>query len=107
MFSWLHIEDLFRAIRFVMINKDMKGIYNCAAPKPVTNSIFMKEIRNILKPLVHLPSPTLLLKAGAYLINTETELILKSRWVIPKKLLEEGFVFNYPTLNKALENILG
>jgi NAD dependent epimerase/dehydratase family enzyme len=66
----------------------------------------MKEIRNILKPLIHFPSSTFLLKIGAYFIHTETELILKSRWVNPKKLLEEGFVFNYPTLNKALENIL-
>ena len=105
-FSWVHIEDLFRVIQFIISNKNMKGIYNCAAPHPVTNDTFMKEMRNILKPLIHLPSPTFLLKAGAYLINTETELILKSRWVVPKRLLEEGFVFNYPTLNKALENIL-
>ncbi len=106
MFSWVHIEDLFRAIQFIMTNKNIKGVYNCAAPGPVTNDAFMKELRNILKPLIHLPSPTFLLKAGAYFINTETELILKSRWVIPKRLLEEGFVFNYPTINKALENIL-
>ena len=84
----------------------MKGVYNCAAPDPVTNNTFMKEMRNILKPVIHLPSPTFLLKVGAYFINTETELILKSRWVIPKRLLKEGFVFNYPTINKALENIL-
>ena len=64
-----------------------------------------KKMRNILKPLIHLPSPTFLLKAGAFFINTETELIKKSS-VIPKRLLEEGFLFNYPTLNKALENIL-
>ena len=87
--------------------EDMNGIYNCAAPDPVTNNIFMKEMRDILKPLIYLPSPEFLLKAGAYLINTESELILKSRWVIPKKLSEEGFVFKYPTLDKALKNILG
>jgi len=106
MFSWVHIEDLFRVIQFVMTNKDMKGIYNCAAPNPVTNASFMKEIRNILKPVIHLPSPTFLLKAGAYFINTETELILKSRWVVPKRLVEEGFIFTYSTLDEALENIL-
>jgi uncharacterized protein (TIGR01777 family) len=106
MFSWIHIEDLFRVIRFVMKNEDMKGIYNCAAPQPVTNRIFMKEMRNILKPLIHLPSPKILLKIGAWFINTETELVLKSRWVIPKKLLIKGFVFQYPTIEKALTNIL-
>lgn len=106
MFSWIHIEDLFRVIQFVMINKDMDGICNCAAPNPVTNKIFMKEMRNILTPLIYLPSPKLLLKAGAYFINTETELVLKSRWVIPKKLLDKGFVFKYPTLTDSLKNIL-
>ena len=106
MFSWIHIEDLFRAIRFVMDNDDMKGIYNCSAPNPVTNKIFMKEIRNILKPLFYLPSPKFLLKIGAYFINTETELVLKSRWVIPRKLMKKGFVFKFPTIDSALKNIL-
>jgi uncharacterized protein (TIGR01777 family) len=107
MFSWVHIEDLFLVIRFIMANEDMKGIYNCAAPVPVTNNVFMKEIRKILKPLVHLPSPALLLKAGAFFINTEEELILKSRWVIPKKITDRGFQFKYASLDKALINILG
>ena len=107
MFSWIHIEDLFRIIQFLITNGDMKGIYNCAAPHPVTNCMFMKEMRSILKPFTYFPSPTFFFKAGVYLINTETELILKSRWVIPKKLLERGFLFNYATLDKAMENILG
>ncbi|HEY5367593.1 MAG TPA: TIGR01777 family oxidoreductase [Hanamia sp.] len=75
MFSWIHIEDLFRAIRFVMDNEDIQGIYNCAAPNPVMNKVFMKEMRNILKPLIYLSSPKFLLKIGAYFINTETELV--------------------------------
>lgn len=89
-----------------MANRDMKGIYNCSSPNPVSNNTLMGEIRSVLKPLIYFPSPTFLLKVGAYFINTETELILKSRWVVPKKLLEEGFVFEYPTLDKALKNIL-
>ncbi len=106
MFSWLHIEDLFQIIQFLLANKHLEGIYNCAAPDPVTNNIFMKAMRHKLKPLFHLPSPKLLLQIGAYIINTETELILKSRWVMPKKLLVAGYVFRYPTLEKALQNIL-
>lgn len=106
MFSWIHIEDLFRIIQFVMIDKNIHGIYNAAAPNPVTNKIFMKKIRTILKPLIYFPSPKFLLKVGAYFINTETELVLKSRWVIPGKLLEAGFVFQYPELDKALKEIL-
>jgi len=106
MFSWIHIEDLFRAIRFVMDNDDVQGIYNCAAPNPVTNKIFIKEMRNILNPLFYLPSPKFLLKTGAYFINAETELVLKSRWVIPRKLMEKNFVFKYPTVGRALKDIL-
>jgi len=106
MFSWIHIEDLFRAIRFVIDNEDMVGIYNCSAPTPVTNTVFMREMRTVLKPLIYLPSPKFLLNIGAYFIKTETELVLKSRWVIPKKLMEKGFVFKYPTISNALKNIL-
>jgi uncharacterized protein (TIGR01777 family) len=106
MFSWLHIEDLFAVIKYLMINENLKGTFNCAAPNPVTNAAFMKEMRNVLKPLFHLPSPKLLLKVGAYFINTETELILKSRWVVPKRLLDAGFNFRYPSIDTALKNIL-
>jgi hypothetical protein len=53
-----------------------------------------------------LPAPEWLLKFGAILIKTETELILKSRWVVPERLLQEGFVFKYPVLDEALKNIL-
>ncbi len=106
MFSWLHIEDLFRIIEMVMSNESLQGVYNCSAPNPVNNANFMQELRFILKPPFHLSSPKLLLQVGAFFINTETELILKSRWVIPKKLLEAGFVFRYPNVGEALTEIL-
>ncbi len=89
-----------------MINKNINGVYNAAAPGPVKNKVFMKEMRSILKPIIYLSSPELLLKAGAYFINTETELVLKSRWVVPQKLMDLGFVFKYPTIGSALKNIL-
>lgn len=106
MFSWIHIEDLYRIVQFVRANEDMSGIYNAAAPSPVSNKVFMKEMRLILKPLIYLPSPEWMLKTGAYFINTETELILKSRWVVPKRLLERRFEFHYETIKDALNNIL-
>ena len=106
MFSWIHIEDLFLVIRFLMENQSMDGIYNCSAPGPVTNNAFMKEMRNILRPVFHLPSPKFILKIGAYIINTEPELILKSRWVIPKRLIDAGYSFKYPNIKNALEDIL-
>jgi TIGR01777 family protein len=106
MFSWIHIEDLYRIIQFVMDREDLKGIYNASSPNPVTNKVFMQSLRNILKPIIHLPSPKILLKIGAYFINTETELVLKSRWVIPKKLEKKGFEFQYKTIQGAFKNIL-
>lgn len=106
MFSWVHITDLYRVINFIIEHNEMEGIYNCAAPQPLPNKDFMKEIRNIIKPVIHLPAPEWMLEAGAHIIKTETELVLKSRWVIPKKLLEKGFVFKYPTIDTALQDLL-
>lgn len=106
MFSWIHIEDLYRIIRYVMSEKDMEGVYNTSSPEPVTNKVFMQTLRKKLKPVIHLPSPSTLLKIGAFFINTETELVLKSRWVIPGKLQSNGFKFRYPDLDDALKNIL-
>lgn len=106
MFSWLHIEDLYRIIEFIMDNKNLVGIYNCCSPNPLSNVRFMQEMRRQLNPPFYFSSSELLLKAGAYFINTETELILKSRWVVPKKLLDAGFIFQFPTVGSALKNIL-
>ncbi len=105
MFSWIHIEDLYQIILFLMENKTLAGIFNCSAPYPVNNQTFMGAIRKIIKPLLHLPAPTLLLKTGAFLIGTETELILKSRWVLPRKLLDAGYQFRYPGIDTALNEI--
>lgn len=106
MFSWIHIEDLYRIIRFVMENKDTEGVYNAAASEPVTNDVFMQALRKKLKPAIYFPSPSILLKVGAFFINTETELVLKSRWVVPGKLTKEGFQFKYPFLEDALQDLI-
>jgi uncharacterized protein len=106
MFSWIHIADVFNIMLFVMEHKELSGVYNCSAPNPVTNKILMKNFRNKTDTHIGLPSPAWLLRIGAVIIKTETELILKSRWVIPEKFLKAGYQFKYPTLNLALENIL-
>lgn len=106
MFSWIHVEDLYRIIRFVMAEKDMEGVYNASAPDPVTNEFFMEALRRRLKPIIYFPSPSVLLKIGAFLINTETELVLKSRWVVPGKLTKAGFQFKYPSLENALQDLI-
>jgi len=106
MFSWIHIEDLFGIIQFLLSDRNAEGIFNAASPYPVTNKVFMQTLRDVLKPFICLPSPKFLLKAGAYIIHTETELILKSRWVIPSRLTAGGFVFRYPKLEEAVRNLL-
>lgn len=106
MFSWIHIEDVFRIIQFIAEKKETTGIYNCSAPNPVTNKELMKELRKTLNIPIGLPAPVWLLKKGAVIIKTETELILKSRWVIPQRLKEDGYTFKFPFLEQALNDIL-
>lgn len=107
MFSWIHIEDLCRVVEWLWQHEDQDGVYNAAAPGPVPNHTLMSTIRECLKVPFGLPAPTWLLKAGAVLIGTETELLLKSRWVLPARLLKEGFRFQYPGLKEALADLLG
>ena len=106
MFSWVHIMDVCRAINFVFQNEDAKGVYNLSAPNPVTNQQFMQTLRNVTGTFFGLPAYTWMLKIGAAIIGTETELILKSRWVVPARLLQEDFQFEYPFLKEALQNII-
>lgn len=106
MFSWIHIEDLFNIITFIQTHENLTGVYNCSAPNPVDNNTMMKTLRKTMNKKIGLPAPELLLKVGAVIIKTEVELILKSRWVIPEKLVNEGYCFKYPTLEIALKNIL-
>lgn len=106
MFSWMHIEDLFNIVLFFQSRKELQGVFNCSAPNPVDNKTLMKTFRQVMKVKIGLPSPAWLLEIGAVIIKTETELIMKSRWVVPEKLLEAGYTFKYPTIDVALKNIL-
>jgi uncharacterized protein len=106
MFSWIHIEDVYRIIGFLMEHENLTGVFNCSCPNPVTNEVFMKTLRSKLNMKVGLPTPAWLLKIGAVMIGTETELILKSRWVVPDRLLTSGYTFAFPLLKDAFEDIL-
>lgn len=106
MFSWIHIEDLYQIILFIQQNPMYHGVFNCSSPKPVSNYVLMQTFRKFIKPLFGLPSPKWVLKMGAAIIGTETELLLKSRWVVPEKLQSLGFQFKYPELEDALKEIL-
>ena len=107
MFSWIHIDDLYRIILFVIREENLEAVVNCASPYPVTNEVLMKSVRKAMGIKIGLPAPRWLLEAGAVLIRTETELVLKSRWVVPARLLDRGFEFKYPKIELALKQILG
>ncbi len=102
--SWIHEKDFARAIEFIL-EKELTGIVNIVSPKPIRNVAFMKTLRKSLGVPTGIPIGEKLLKFGAKIIGTETELVLKSRNVIPKKLLENGFEFRFGELEKALNNL--
>lgn len=106
MFSWIHIDDLYKIILFIKSNKNLEGVFNCSSPNPIANRTLMKTLREIMNIKIGLPSPVWLLEIGAHVIKTEPELVLKSRWVIPEKLLAAGYNFEFPTIQSAIKNIL-
>ncbi len=105
--SWVHIKDFARAVEFLTEKTDLSGSINCAAPNPVINKEFMAKLRKTLKISIGMPMPAWLLGFGAVLIQTEPELILKSRKVISKKLEDAGFVFEYGIVADAFKEIVG
>ncbi len=103
--SWIHIHDFCKAVEFIIKNEEINGAINITAPDPVRNKSFMKKLRKKIGMPFGIPSPSYVLEIGAKLIGTETELLLKSRFVFPEKLKNFGFIFEYPKINDALENI--
>jgi len=106
MFSWIHIADFCSAIAYFINNNNCAGTYNLASPNAVTNAYFMQKIREKLNMPIGINQPKWLLEIGAWLINTETELLLKSRWVYPEKLVNESFEFKYKGLELAINDLI-
>lgn len=100
--SWIHIGDFCQSIAWMIENKNAKGIYNIVSPQPVKNKDLMGLLRRQLQVKTGLPATGWMLEIGAFFLRTETELILKSRYAYPEKLLHEGFVFRYPTIESCL-----
>ena len=94
--SWIHEKDFVRAIDHLIANEQLTDCINLAAPNPLSNYEFMRALRNAYGRKIGLPATEWMLELGAIFLRTETELILKSRKVVPGKLLESGFQFTYP-----------
>lgn len=105
--SWIHGKDFVRAVRWVIERDDLSGPINFAAPLPLPNADFMRALREAQGVRLGLPATELMLEVGARLMRSETELILKSRRVVPGRLLESGFSFQYPTWPEAARDLCG
>ena len=99
--SWIHYQDFVRAIYWLIDHEELDGPIIVAAPNPVPNEVFMRTLREASGARVGLPATKWMLEIGAVFLQTETELILKSRRVVPGRLLKSGFAFDYPAWNEA------
>ena len=103
--SWIHDADFVRAIRWLMEHEEMDGAVNVASPHPLPNAEFMRALRRAWGTRVGLPAAEWMLEVGAVFMRTETELILKSRRVVPGRLLEAGFTFRHPHWPEAARDL--
>jgi uncharacterized protein (TIGR01777 family) len=104
--SWIHETDFARAVEFLIHREDIRGPINVAAPNPLPNRDFMRELRDAWGIPNGLPAPRPLLAIAAMLLRTETELVLKSRRVVPAVLIQAGFQFQFPTWPQAAEDLV-
>ena len=103
--SWIHVEDFCQAVDRIIQRDTLKGAINLASPNPVSNMEFMAAIRDMVGAPFHIHQPAWLLEIATFFLRTETELVLKSRYVDPKILVDDGFVFKYPVLS-TIDNLV-
>lgn len=104
--SWIHEQDAAKCTEWLIQHRELDGVINCTAPEPIKNTDMMRSIRKAYGVPAGLPSPAWLLELGAMVIGTETELILKSRWVLPKRLTDSGYQFLFKRADYAVKDIL-
>lgn len=106
MVSWIHEIDFVNVLQHLIKNEGCKGNYNLSAPKAVTDKVFLGTFRRLMQKAFAVPVPEWALNIGAYFCGAETEMLLKSRWVYPKRLTEEGFEFEFADHTSALKELL-
>src|SRR5208337_4360394 len=99
--SWIHGEDFCRAVEWLLAHDEVSGVVNLAAPNPVPNRDMMRVLRRLCGVHIGLPATRWMLEVGAVFLRTETELVIKSRRVIPSRLLAAGFEFQFPDIEGA------
>ncbi len=103
--SWLHVEDFLRMLDWCLDHEQLSGPVNMCSPNPMPNREFMRVFREACGVKLGLPASAWMLEIGAFFIRTETELLLKSRRVVPGKLLDSGFKLNHPIWPEAAKEI--
>ncbi len=104
--SWIHERDFARAVEFIIAHEELSGAINIASPNPLPNREFMEALRDAWGMPNGLPAPAALIEIGAFFLRTESELVLKSRRVVPGRLLDAGFDFEFPDWPEAAENLV-
>ena len=104
--SWVHDVDFVSAIEFLIDRPGLDGAINVSSPQPVPNREFMRTLRQAWGTSIGLPAASWVLEIGAVVLRTETELILKSRRVVPTRLLEAGFQFQFPAWKDAARDLV-
>jgi hypothetical protein len=104
--SWIHETDFVRAVDFLVAHEQIAGPINVCSPCPLPNKDFMRELRQAWGTHIGLPATRWMLEIGAVFLRTETELILKSRRVVPQRLLEAGFKFNFANWHDASRELV-
>jgi uncharacterized protein (TIGR01777 family) len=104
--SWIHEADFARAVEFLIDREEMEGPVNLAAPHPLPNREFMEALRDAWGMPNGLPAPAWAVEVGAFFLRTESELVLKSRRVVPGRLLDAGFQFEFPHWPEAANDLV-
>jgi NAD dependent epimerase/dehydratase family enzyme len=103
--SWMHETDFCRAVPWRVHHEEFSGPVNLTAPNPLTNADMMQTFRRAVGSPFGLPATKWMMEIGAFFLRTETELMIKSRRVVPVRLLQSGFVFKFPRLEDAVREI--
>ncbi|SDC33571.1 epimerase [Actinokineospora iranica] len=104
--SWIHGGDFLRAVDFLLARDDLRGPVNLAAPGPVPQREFVRTLRRAWRMPVGLPATKWMAEIGAFALRSDTELLLKSRRVVPGRLLDAGFAFDFPRWADAAADLV-
>lgn len=106
MVSWIHEVDFLNAVDLLIADERFSGVVNLAAPNPLPNRDFMRLLREAWGAWISLPAPAWMIEVGTFLMRTESELVLKSRWVLPSRLLDAGFIFQFHEWSNAARDLV-